>query len=350
MLSERKAIQNLKPYTPGQEIAGNIKLASNENPLGSSPLALEGLAASLKESSIYPDGNCTLLKEKLSKKLGVKPENLVIGNGSDEVLLLIAGAYLNPGDEVVIAKTTFSEYEFSARLFGASATFMPLKNMAYDLATMAMAITSKTKIIYLCNPNNPTGTIFTTKELEDFFNKISKDILVVIDEAYFEYVVATDYPKTLELINSNNIIVLRTFSKIYGLAGLRIGYGIANPKIINSLNKAREPFNVNRLAQIAATAALDDQKFIKESLKINEAGKKYMYSELGKLGLKYYPTEANFIFVEVPTDGTQLSKQLMAKGITIRPMASFGCPNAIRVTVGTLEQNTFFVEKLKACL
>ncbi|MFC1478665.1 histidinol-phosphate transaminase [Candidatus Margulisiibacteriota bacterium] len=360
MLKERSALKNIKPYVPGKEITGNIKLASNENPLGPSPKAIDSIKLSAEQVSLYPDGGCVLLRNKLADKLGVSEDNLVIGNGSDEILLLIAGAYIGPGDEVVISNVTFSEYEFSARLFGASPVFVDLKEYAYDLNAISQAITPKTKIVYLCNPNNPTGTIFKQKELDKFLVEAPQNVLIVIDEAYYEYVTSPFYPQTTSYyIESDkfdvstsykNIVILRTFSKIYGLAGLRVGYGIARPEIINSLNKAREPFNVNRLAQMAATAALEDADFLKESKANNEAGKKYLYQELQELGIEYIPTEANFIFMNVPADCIELFEKLRDNGITIRPMASFGCNQSIRVTIGTPEQNKFFIARLKEAL
>jgi len=347
MLNERKAIKNLKPYTPGKEIPGAIKLASNENPLGPSPQAMDAIRHAADQLSLYPDGNCTNLKNKLSQKYCIKPENIVVGNGSDEILLLIAGAFIEPGDEVVIAQPTFSEYEFSARLLGAIPVFVPLTNGAYDLNAMAQAITPQTKVVYLCNPNNPTGTIFFQNDLDEFLARVPEDILVVMDEAYVEYVTHTHYPQSMHYINEKNIVVLRTFSKIYGLAGLRVGYGLASPEIIASLNKAREPFNVNRLAQIAATAALDDEAFLQKSKENNEAGKKYLYTEFDKLSLTYLLTEANFIFAETPMAGIEIFQALMDQGITIRPMASFGCDNAVRVTIGTEEQNQALIKGLR---
>ncbi|MFH1429882.1 MAG: histidinol-phosphate transaminase [Candidatus Margulisiibacteriota bacterium] len=360
MLKERSVLKNIKPYVPGKEIAGNIKLASNENPLGPSPKAIDSIKLSTQQISLYPDGGCVLLRKKLADKLGVLENNLVVGNGSDELLLLIAGAYIEPGDEVIISNTTFSEYEYSARLFGASPVFIDLKEYTYDLNAISEAITSKTKIVYLCNPNNPTGTIFKQNELDKFLVAAPENVLIVIDEAYYEYVTSPFCPQTTSYyIESDkfdistsykNIIILRTFSKIYGLAGLRIGYGIARPEIINSLNKAREPFNVNRLAQIAATAALEDADFIKESKTNNEAGKKYLYKELKKMDIEYVPTEANFIFMNVPVDCMELFEELRDSGVTIRPMASFGCNQSIRVTIGTPEQNRFFIARLKEAL
>ncbi|OGC03402.1 histidinol-phosphate transaminase [candidate division WOR-1 bacterium RIFOXYA12_FULL_43_27] len=348
MAKPRNAVSNLKEYIPGKnpEKAKVIKLASNENPLGPSPKALLAIKKELKKISVYPDQNSLLLSRQLSKKFNVSEKNLVIGNGSDEVLQLIAAAYLSSGDEVLISRNTFSTYEFVTRLFDGNPVFVDLKNNTYDLPGFASKSTDKTKIIFLCNPNSPTGTSFTAAELDSFMANIPDNYIVVIDEAYAEYVESEDYPDSLKYVRQGkNVIVLRTFSKLYGLAGLRCGYGIAKEEIIKYLKMVKLPFGVNRLAVAAASAALDDKAFVKKSLKTNKDGKKYLYSQLSPI-----KTEANFICLDIKKSADEVFLRLMAEGVIIRPLTSFGIPNAIRVTIGTMEQNKKFVAALKKVL
>lgn len=351
MLKPRKELKNIKPYIAGQFKEGFIKLASNENPLGPSPKAQKAINKASLNMQMYPDGNCTKLKQKLAILYGLKPENLIIGNGSDEILLFIASAYLNSKDKVALSKTTFSEYEFSAQLFGATPIFVPLKNNKYDLDGFRKALSRKPKVVYLCNPNNPTGTFFNEAELTVFLKAVPKTTLVVIDEAYNEYVRNTAYPDTLQLQEKySNLLILRTFSKIYGLAGLRIGYGIGDKEIIATLNKTREPFNVNYIAQVTALAALDDEGFLARSLENNEDGKKYLYQNFSKLGLPFTKSEANFIYIDLPLPAKDIFQRLLKERIIIRPLNSFGRPFAIRITIGTPWQNKRLIEALKKVL
>jgi histidinol-phosphate aminotransferase len=349
----RKSIKKIRPYVPGQnpKEPGVIKMASNENPLGISPKALEAINEQAVNSFIYPDQSCHALKEKLAKKLGLSIQNLIIGNGSDEIMQFIAAAFINAKEEVVISKNTFSTYEFVAHLFDADPVFVDLKNDAYDLAAMVKAITLDTKVVFLCNPNNPTGTIFTKSELDKYLQCVPRGIITVIDEAYFEYTSSPDFPDTVEYVKQGkDIVVLRTFSKIYGLAGLRVGYGIAKPEIIKYLNLTKLPFNVNRLGQLAAAASLDDESFIQKSLKNNREGKEYFYSELDQLKLEYKKTEANFIFLRVGRPADEVFLEFLRRGVIIRPLSSFGMPDAIRITIGTVEQNNKLVAALKDIL
>lgn len=344
----RECIKDLIPYSPGKLKKGAIKLASNENPLGIAPKALNAISNGANQSSLYPDGACVELKSALASKYNLSSDNFVIGNGSDEVLVLITGAYIEPGDNAITSSLTFSEYAFATRLFGGEMRFAKTENGRFQLDTIASMIDNRTKIIFLCNPNNPTGTYFTDSELNEFVNKIPRDILLVIDEAYREYMTAADVPESLKLINTRgNVIILRTFSKIYGLAGLRIGYGIADKSLISDLNKTRAPFNVNSLAQLAAVAALEDNDFLKKSFLVNEEGKRYLYAAFERLNLEYYPTQANFIYVKVNQDCTNVFERLMSMGVTVRPMKSFGVNDCIRVTIGTADQNIFFIDCLE---
>lgn len=352
----RPNIGNIKPYTPGKpveeverelRITGVIKLASNENPLGPSPKALEAVNKYSKDIYLYPDQNCFELNRLLAEKLDMPPENIAIGNGSDELMLLTALAYISAGDEVIISLNTFSTYEMVSRLMEASIMRINLNNYTYDLPAMAKIASPKTKLIFVCNPNNPTGTMNTQKEMDALVSKVSQNTIVVIDEAYGEYVDSPDYPDSLVYVkDKKNVIVLRTFSKIYGLAGLRVGYAIARPEIIKYLNLVRLPFSVNRLAQIAASAALSDAGHIEKSIKNNSEGKAYLYKELDKLGVSYVKTEANFIFINLNNDADMAFMELMRRGVIVRPLSSFGMPGSIRVTIGTQEQNKKFIGAL----
>jgi len=344
-------IQSIEPYQAGVLKPGAIKLASNENPLGPSPRALAVLKDHLDKISLYPDGACALLKSALSAHYGLAPEYFLPGNGSDEIFHFITGAFLNPGDEMLTSTVTFSEYTFATKLFAAVPVYAPIQDGKFQLAEIAGKITAKTKLIFLANPNNPTGTYFSAEEFTAFMAKVPAGVMVVLDEAYAEYVTAPDYPQSLKLLaRYKNLLITRTFSKIYGLAGLRVGYVIADPEVIAYLNKTREPFNVNYLAQTAAAAALDDADFVQKSRENNELGKKYLFAEFDRLGLRYYPTEANFIFVYIKQDCVKAFQKLMELGVTIRPMRGFGVTDAIRVTIGTPEQNQKFIQALKAIL
>jgi len=348
--SIRKEVKNIKPYVPGKtpKDPGVIKLASNENPLGPSPKALELINKRLKSVNVYPDQTSIELREALAQKVGIDKDCLIVGNGSDEIMQLAGATFLTAKEDVLISENTFSTYEFVTRIFDGNAIFVPQKDYKYDLQAFAKAITDRTKLIWLCNPNNPTGTMFSKKELDEFLAKIPKTVIVIIDEAYSEYVESKDYPDSLEYVKAGlNVIVLRTFSKLYGLAGLRIGYGIAKSDIIKYLNLTKLPFNVNRAASAGALAALEDKDFIKKSLKMNSDGKKYLYSELDKMKLDYLKTEANFIFIDVKRNCDKVFMEMMRKGVIVRPLSSFGFGEAIRVTIGSEEQNKKFVETLK---
>ncbi|MDR1452870.1 MAG: histidinol-phosphate transaminase [Candidatus Margulisbacteria bacterium] len=350
-MQTKENIQNIAPYQPGVLKEGAIKLASNENPLGSSPKALAALKESLDKLHLYPDGGCVRLKNALAEYYGLSPEYFLTGNGSDEIFHFITAAFVRPAERVLTSTVTFSEYTFAAKLFAGAVDYAPLADGRFQLEAMLQKITPQTKIIFLANPNNPTGTYFPAAELENFLKKVPDEIMVVLDEAYAEYAAAADYPNSLGLLKTfKNLLLTRTFSKIYGLAGLRAGYMIAAPEVIAYLNKTREPFNVNALAQTAAAAALDDRDFVRRSRENNEIGKKYLYAEFDKLGLKYYPTEANFIFVYIGQDCNAAFQKLLERGVTVRPLQSFGVQDAIRVTIGTPEQNQKFSAALKEIL
>lgn len=353
----REELNDLTAYKPGKPVEDVkreygldkvIKLASNENPLGCSPKVKEALLKAIDNLAIYPDGNATLLKEVIAQKLDIKPTQVLPSSGSDEMIDMISKAFINKGDEVIMADITFPRYIATCKMMSGTPVIVPLKDWTYDLNGMLSAITDKTKLIWLCNPNNPTGTMFTEEKLINFLKSVPKNIVVIYDEAYNEYVTRDDYPKnSIELLKEySNLIVMKTFSKMYGLASLRVGYTMASEEIIGNINKIRGPFNVNRLAQIAAIAALEDDEFVKKCYDVNKQGKEYLYKEFKKLGLEFAPSETNHIFVNVEKDGNEVFVELQKRGMIIRPMPG----TWIRVSIGTMEQNEIFIKLLKEVL
>mgnify|MGYP006276186877 CR=1 FL=1 len=353
----REEILSIKPYIPGKPIEEVkrelgldevIKLASNENPLGASQAAIDAMQKAAEDVHIYPDGNVYRLRKKLSAKLGVGEKELIFGNGSDEIVIMLGQAFMEPNDEIIMAETTFSEYRFSANIMGGEIVQVPLKDYTHDLDAMLEAVTEKTKMIFVCNPNNPTGTMVGREEVEEFLAEVPDDILVIFDEAYSEYATSQDYPETIDyLADYDNLIILRTFSKIHGLAGLRIGYGIADEELISYLDRVRQPFNIGALAQQAALASLDDEEHLKQSVKYNEQGKEYLYEQFEELGLDYVPTETNFILVDVERDNNEVFQEMLERGVIIRSMDSYGYDTKIRVTIGLPEENKRFIKELK---
>lgn len=352
----KERILGVPVYQPGKPIdevkrelglTEVIKLASNENPYGCSPKAKEAIASALDSLALYPDGGSMELRWQLADFLKVKPDQLIFGNGSDEILQMICRVYLSEGTNTVMATPTFSQYRSNAIIDGAELIEVPLKNGVHDLEAMAQAVNDKTRVVWVCNPNNPSGTIVTESELLQFLEKISSNVLVVLDEAYYEYVVSAEYPQTIPLLDKYpNLIILRTFSKIYGLAALRIGYGVASEKVINDLNHVREPFNTGSLSQVAAQAALNDQEFVNKCRELNRQGLKQLTDKFDEWGLSYFPSETNFVLVDMKQDSAQLFQKLLAKGLIVRSGAALGFPGYQRITVGTPEQN----EKLLAAL
>jgi len=331
-------------------IRDSVKLASNENPLGPSPLVLKEIINDLTntKSSLslnrYPDGNGYYLKQALSMGLSVSEDEIILGNGSNELIDIAARTFLQPGDEAVMAFPSFVVYPMATQAQGATAIQIPLKKYTHDLDAMADAITSSTKIVFIANPNNPTGTMNTKAEFERFMKRIPEGILVVCDEAYCEYVTKPDYPDSMKyLAQGKDILILRTFSKMYGLAGLRIGYGIGGKDIIGEMNKLRPPFNTSSIAQKAALWALQDENHLRRTREINEQGKTYLYKELDSIGMKYVPTEANFIFMPLEQDAHTLYTILLKQGVIVRPMGQ----HEIRVTIGLPEENKRFIDALK---
>lgn len=349
-------IRSLIPYEPGKPIeevereygiSGSVKLASNENPLGPSPRALAVLRERLPELHLYPDGDCFYLNRALARKLGVEPDRLIFGNGSNEIIELAARTFMRPGDEAVMAEQAFVVYELIVQAVGGKRKTVPLKNFTHDLAAMADAVTPQTRLVFLANPNNPTGTIYRRRDWEAFLERISPDVLVIVDEAYFEYVEEADYPNSLDYhARHPAILTLRTFSKLYGLAGLRIGYGIGAKDVIALMQRVRQPFNVNAPAQWAALAALDDSEHVQRSLGVNQQGVKYLQTEFARLGLSYVPSQANFILVRVG-NGHEVFQRLLQQGVIVRPMVGYKFPEHVRVTVGTMAQNQKLIGALE---
>ncbi len=347
----RKSLQSIAPYSAGERAAGTVKLSSNENPLGSSPAALSRISECLADIRYYPDGGARALKAKIAARCGLRPENVLAGNGSDELLVMTAAACIEPGSEGITAANTFSEYTFAVKLFGGIMRYVPLSGGTFDLDAVSRALNPLTRAVFICNPNNPTGTYVTASALEAFIASVPDDVLIVIDEAYHDFSSAPDFPDGTELIKKyDNCICLRTFSKIYGLAGLRIGYAVGNAGLIGELHRAKQPFNVNSLAQEAAAAALDDTDFYRRSRENNEAGKACLYKELTAAGIEYYPSEANFICIKAGMDCFAVSEAIKKAGITIRPLASFGMQQWVRYTIGLPEHNRLFVRELKKIL
>ncbi len=360
MIKPKPHIENLIPYVPGKPveelerelgISGAIKIASNENPLGPSPLALKAMEESLGETHRYPDGDSFYLKQKLAGKLGIKEETIIFGNGSNDVLDIAARTFMYSGDEAIMGEYGFIVYPLATQAVGANAVISPMLDYTHDLRDMHSRITERTKIVFIANPNNPTGTMVKRAEIEWFIDSVPEDVLVVFDEAYFEYVEDPDYPDTLEYHGSGkSILTVRTFSKIYGLAGIRLGYGVGNEKIVSQMQRVRHPFNVSSLAQAGGIAALDDKEHIARSKEINQKGLKYLSSELGELGIKSAPTYTNFILIDLESDPMPVYNSLLKQGVIVRPVAGYGLKTHLRVTVGQMDENVRFIEALKKVL
>ena len=352
-------IRSLIPYEPGkpieevereQGITDSVKLASNENPLGPSPKALAAIRAKLDLLHLYPDGDCFYLKNGLAKKLGVAPESLIFGNGSNEIIELAARTFMRAGDEAVMAEQAFIVYQLIVQAVGGKSRQVPLRNFTHDLTAMADAISPQTRVVFLANPNNPTGTIFQRDEWEGFLDKVSPDVLLIVDEAYFEYVEDPGYPDSLAYhADGRAILTLRTFSKLYGLAGLRIGFGVAAKALIDMMQRVRQPFNVNAAAQWAALAALDDVEHVQRSLAVNREGLAYLQSEFKRLQLTHVPGHGNFILLRVGR-GQEVFQRLLGAGVIVRPMSAYKFPEYVRVTVGTMDENRKFIDALQKAL
>jgi histidinol-phosphate aminotransferase len=348
-------LRGLPVYVPGKPIEEverelniiAVKLASNENPLGPSPKAMEAVRAALPESHRYPDGGTKILREKLARLRGVQPEEIFIGLGSSEIIDLASRTFLRGSLTGLTSEGSYAPFSTAIRASGAALRLVKQRDFAYDLGAMADAVTPETRVVYLANPNNPTGTAFGGKELAQFLDGVPENVLVVLDEAYIHYAARPDMPDSVELFRQHgNLLTLRTFSKVYGLAGLRIGYAVGTPGLVAAMNKLRTPFNVSGIAQAAALAALDDQEHVERSMRSNAAERKRLQEGLCALGLHPVPSETNFIFVEVGPMAKDLSDELLRAGVIVRPLGWMGFPEAIRVSVGTTEENTAFLEAM----
>ena len=341
-------IRGLPVYVPGRPIEEverelkihAVKLASNENPLGPSPLAIEAAKKALENSHRYPDGGSHLLRETLAARTGLAAEEIFVGLGSSEIIDLASRVFLRPGLQGMTSQGSYAPFSVAIRASGAELVLVPQKLFAFDLDAMAAAITPKTRVIYLANPNNPTGTAFTLSEFEDFLGRVPESVLVVLDEAYIHYAPSLNRRKTEEIFRRRaNLLILRTFSKVYGLAGMRIGFAIGRPELHSAMNKLKTPFNTSGLAQAAALAAIDDREHVTRCIETNASERKRLSDGLTRLGLRPVPSETNFIFMEVGPEAKEICDDLLHLGVIVRPLGWMGFPEAIRISVGTAEEN-----------
>jgi|TARA_B100002003_G_C14110559_1_gene534154 histidinol-phosphate aminotransferase len=356
-LSIPNHILSIDPYSPGKPleelereygIVDSIKLASNENPLGPSPKAITAILAAAEKLNRYPDGSGRRLIEKISEYHSVRPSNIVLGNGSDEIISMLTRTFLQYGDEVILPKPTFLMYDILARGAGATPVYVPLKSLSIDLKRIERKITAGSKMIFINNPNNPTGTSVLRKDFENFLSRVPESIIAVVDEAYIDFARDKNGLNSIDYLDSGKAVVtLRTFSKVHGLAGLRIGYGIMPDEISEHLNRLRQPFNTNSLAQVAAIAALDDKVFFEKTIHLIHEELDYLYDSLNIAGIKYFPTQTNFFLVDVKKSANGVYERMLKEGIIVRSMASYGFPRYIRVNVGLHDENMRFLTALK---
>src|SRR6266513_948246 len=353
-------ILGIAPYEPGKPIEelerefgipDAIKLASNENPLPPSDRVQKAIVAALHHGNRYPDGSGFYLRQALAKKHGFAPENIVLGNGSNELIELFVRSFLRPGDEAVIPHPSFVVYPMIVQAAGGVRVMVMLRDHRLDLEAMARAITPTTKLVFVANPNNPTATIVTADEIEHFMARVPERTIVVFDEAYIEFALGPDFPEALNYVKQGRkVVVLRTFSKAASLAGLRVGYGVADADAVALMNRIRQPFNVNSLAQAGALAALEDEGHVLECVRTIEAGRHFLYDEFKTLGVRYVPSRANFILVDVGRSAADIYQKLLHEGVIVRPMTPFGMETALRITVGTPEENRKLVNALRTVL
>lgn len=360
-IKHRKALNHVKPYKPGKplwevqkefQLARVIKLASNENPIGPSPNALEVISTSLSTLNRYPDSHSVELKAAIASSLSLSTKQIIITNGADELITLISETYLEAGDEIIVPSPSFSEYDFGAHLMGAKVVPVSLDNdFQFNIDMIVSAVTDRTKLVYICSPNNPTGTYLPKSKLEELLQSLPNHILVVFDSAYSHFATKEDYTNGLEYVRAGfPLIVLQTFSKIYGLAGLRIGFGAAPGNIIQSILRVKEPFNVNSLAQAAAAAAIKDEEHIEKSKQVNTAGREQLYKAFQELGLHYTESMSNFILVKFGPVAKEVYHQLLMKGIIVRYGNTWGLPEYIRISIGTPEENNILIEAISSIL
>lgn len=353
----RGHVEKISPYVPGKSIEAvkkeyNVtevhRLASNENPLGPSEKAKQAMAEAAVQAHLYPDTSALSLRERLADLYGVTADEILTGNGADNVISLVVSAYVNEGDEVVYGTPTFPAYRSSTLLMGGVPVEVPLtEDFTYDLEAIQASITPKTKLVFICNPNNPTGTIVDKEALEKFIQEVPSHVLVILDEAYIEYVTDEAYKTGIDFYKEGYpVLTIRTFSKFYSLAGLRIGYALGSKEVLDPILRLREPFALNRIAIAAAVASVGDVAFARRHLKMNADEKEYMTSELEKLGFTVYPSKTNFLFVDIKRNGIELFEQLMKRGIIIRPCAAWGLDEYVRISIGLREQNEKLIEAL----
>jgi len=361
LVKTQRGLASIPPYVPGKPVeevkreyglTDVIKLASNENPLGASPKVLAALHVALEEINFYPDAHSYYLREALSRRLGLSADQIALGNGADGLIREVCLAYLEEGDEVIVSCSSFPVYDISAQVVRARLVKTPLKDNGLDLTAMAAAITPRTKLVFICNPNNPTSTMVTAAEVEQFMARVPDGVLVVLDEAYYEFVDSADFPDSLRYVREGrkNVLVLRTFSKIYGMAGLRLGYGVACPEVMAALETVRESFPVNRLAQAAGLAALEDAEFLRRTVEMNHAGRLYLYREFERLGLPCVRSHTNFVLVKVGPQAGRLFQALLRQGVIVRPCTGYDLPEHLRITVGMPEQNARLIQALETVL
>lgn len=349
-------VRQLKPYEPGKPVeeierdygvSEAIKLASNENPLGAGRMAREAIRASEGSLGRYPDGNGFALKRALARRFGVGTEQITLGNGSNDILELVTRAFVTCEHEVIFSEYAFAVYPIVTQAVDARAVVTPARNWGHDLKAMSRAVSDRTRLIFIANPNNPTGTWQDASRLREFMDAVPQHALVVVDEAYFEYVEHPDYPNCISWLSDYpNLVVTRTFSKIHGLAGLRVGYGVSHPDVADLLNRVRQPFNVNSMALAGAEAALHDTEHVAKSRALNSSGLQQLQASFDGLGLDYIPSVANFVCVDVQRSGSEVFEALLWEGVIVRPVENYGMPNHVRVTVGLEEENARFVKAL----
>ncbi|MCW8857409.1 MAG: histidinol-phosphate transaminase [Kangiella sp.] len=352
-----KGVQELHPYQPGKPISelerelgitNIVKLASNENPIGISANAKAAMEKEFGDLARYPDANGYYLKAKLAERLGVEIGQITLGNGSNDVLELIARVFVAPEHEVIYSQHAFVVYPIVTQAIGAKKVVIPAKDWGHDLEATAAAITPNTRMIFIANPNNPTGTWVNKTDLKAFMDKVPQDVIVVVDEAYYEYVEDADYPQTIPWIKDYpNLIVTRTFSKAYGLAGVRAGYAVANEEITGLINRPRQPFNMNSLALAAAEAVLDDHAYLQKALDVNKSGMQQLISAFGELGYDYIPSVTNFITVDMKQAAGPLYQQMLEQGVIVRPVGNYEMPNHLRISIGLEEENAKFIRVLR---
>jgi histidinol-phosphate aminotransferase len=362
-VGQQRGLDLLTPYVPGTPIEevqrryglkDVIKLASNENPLGPSPMAVAAIEDALPKLNYYPDGQSYDLVRALAEHLGpgIQPEHVAVGNGADGIIMQTCMAFLDEASEVIVSRSSFPVYDIYVNVMRARLIKTPLKDFRLDLEAMARAITGDTKLVFVCNPNNPTGTIVTAPEVAAFMERVPDHVLVIFDEAYFELVDSDAYPDSIAYVREGreNVMIMRSFSKAYGIAGIRLGYAIAMPKVLAPLHRVKEPFAVNLLAQAAGVAALSDKAFLQKTVTTNDDGRRYLYSAFDRLGLRYLKSHTNFILVEFGPEACELQQQLLRRGVIVRPCVNYDLPDCLRITVGDQAQNARLIKALKRLL